>query len=60
MEIFINSWLFYGCVVLEVFEQGRKELEALLNREVSATEDVRKFEIQCWFEGVKEEAKKFS
>jgi len=42
------------------FEQGRNELEALLNREVSATEDVRNYEIQCWIEGVKEEEKQFS
>jgi len=32
-------------VSLEAFEEGRMELEALLNREVSATEDVRKYEI---------------
>ena len=42
-------------VSLEAFEEGRMELEALLNREVSATEDVRKYEIQCWIGGVKEE-----
>lgn len=42
----------------DLFERGRKELEELLNREISATGDVRSYEIQCCIERMTEEARK--
>lgn len=32
----------------QLFEQGRRELEELLNRELAATEEVRNDDIKCW------------
>ena len=56
MKTFIKRLLFYmNMVSLHVFDQGRAELEALLNREVSATKEIRDYEIRCWMEGIKEQ-----